>query len=89
MAPSRREQSAVELPEGRVSAEDPIIYIRGKADRKVRRSGKMAQIVEECECVVCGNEAEMVIDCKLVDVSDPDNIKVLPKDRDVQVMPGV
>ncbi len=46
-------------------------------------------ITEECECVVCGNEANLVIDCKLVDRRDPDNLKVLPKDPDVQVMPGV
>ena len=49
----------------------------------------MSSITEECECVVCGNEADLVIDCKLVDTQDPNNIKVLPKDRDVQVLPGV
>lgn len=49
----------------------------------------MRNVVEECECVICGNEADLVIDCKLVDTSDPDNLKPLAKDRDVQVMPGV
>lgn len=49
----------------------------------------MAYVTEQCECVMCGNEADLVIDCRLVDTTDPDNIKVLPKDRDVQVLPGV
>ncbi len=48
----------------------------------------MRSITEECECVVCGNEADLVIDCKLVDTGDPDDMKVLRKDWDVQVMPG-
>ena len=49
----------------------------------------MSSITEECECVVCGNEADLVIECNLVDRQDPDHLKTLPKDRDVQVMPGV
>ncbi len=48
----------------------------------------MRPITEECECVVCGNEADLVIDCNLVDTKDPDDLKTLRKDRDVQVMPG-
>jgi hypothetical protein len=48
----------------------------------------MNSIIEECECVLCGNEANLVIDCKLVDTADPDHLEILPKDRDVQVMPG-
>jgi hypothetical protein len=54
-----------------------------------REEFAMSSITEECECVVCGNEANLVIDCKLVDRQDPNNLQVLPKDRDVQVMPGV
>jgi hypothetical protein len=46
-------------------------------------------ITEQCDCVICGNEADLVIDCKLVDTHDPNDMKVLPKDPDVQVMPGV
>ena len=48
----------------------------------------MRSVTEECECVICGNEADLVIDCNLVDASDPDHMKILPKDSDVQVMPG-
>ncbi len=48
----------------------------------------MSSIVEECDCSVCGNEADLVIDCKLVDTSDPEEMKILLKDFDVQVMPG-
>ncbi len=48
----------------------------------------MRSIIEECECVVCGNEADLVVDCRLVDTADPDRLKVLKKDKDVQVMPG-
>ena len=48
----------------------------------------MRSVTEECECVICGNEADLVIDCNLVDTSDPDHMKILPKDADVQVMPG-
>ncbi|MGC9964238.1 MAG: hypothetical protein ABSE08_02410 [Syntrophobacteraceae bacterium] len=48
----------------------------------------MGSIIEECECVICGNEADLVIDCKLVDTVDPDHMKILAKDPDVQVMPG-
>ena len=49
----------------------------------------MSTIRQECDCRVCGNEADLVIDCKLVDFSDPDNPRPLPKDADVQVMPGI
>lgn len=49
----------------------------------------MRFINEECDCVICGNEADLVIECNLLDTRDPDNIKILPKDPDVQVMPGV
>ncbi len=48
----------------------------------------MSSIVEECDCVVCGSEGDLVINCKLVDTSDPEAMKILPKDFDVQVMPG-
>ena len=48
----------------------------------------MRSVTEECECVICGNEADLVIDCNLVDASDSDHMKILPKDLDVQVMPG-
>jgi hypothetical protein len=48
----------------------------------------MRFITEECDCVICGNEANLVIDCRLVSTLDPNNLKTLPKDRDVQVMPG-
>jgi len=48
----------------------------------------MRSIIEECECVICGNEADLVVDCKLVDTTDPGDLKVLMKDSDVQVMPG-
>lgn len=48
----------------------------------------MRSIIEECECVICGNEADLVVDCKLVDASDPGDLKVVMKDSDVQVMPG-
>lgn len=48
----------------------------------------MRSVTEECECVICGNEADLVIDCNLVDTSDPDHMKILQKDADVQVMPG-
>ena len=48
----------------------------------------MRSIIEECECVICGNEADLVVDCKLVDVTDPDDLKIMMKDSDVQVMPG-
>ncbi len=47
------------------------------------------KIRQECDCVICGNEADLVIDCRLVDFSDPDNPRELPKDLDVQVMPGL
>jgi len=46
----------------------------------------MAHIKTECDCVICGNEANLVIDCKLVDV-DPKEPEVIPKDPDIQVMP--
>ena len=46
----------------------------------------MRSVIEECECVICGNEADLVIDCNLVDTTDPDHMKILQKDRDVQVM---
>ena len=48
----------------------------------------MSPIIEECECVICGNEADLVVDCKLVDTADPGNLKPVMKDSDVQVMPG-
>ncbi len=48
----------------------------------------MGFIMQECECVVCGNEADLIIDCNLVDARDPDDMKTLMKDIDVQVMPG-
>lgn len=47
----------------------------------------MSSIRQECDCVVCGNEADLVIECRLVDTEDPENMKILPKDQDVQVMP--
>ncbi len=46
-----------------------------------------SSITEECECVICGNEANLVIECNLVDRNDPDNLHPLPKDKDVQVLP--
>ncbi len=49
----------------------------------------MIPIRQECDCTICGNEADLVIDCNLFDVSDPNNPKLLPKDPDVQVMPGI
>ena len=49
----------------------------------------MRSIIEECECVICGNEANLVIDCKLIDTGDPDRLRILRKDFDVQVMPGI
>ena len=49
----------------------------------------MRSVTEECDCVICGNEADLVIDCKLVDTVDPDHMKILPKDWDVQVLPWV
>jgi len=52
-------------------------------------AGQMNSIRQECDCVVCGNEANLVIECNLVDISDPKEPKILPKDPDVQVMPGV
>ncbi|MEM5789616.1 MAG: hypothetical protein AAGU11_20065 [Syntrophobacteraceae bacterium] len=47
----------------------------------------MASIREVCDCVVCGNEADLVIECKLVDLENSDEPKVLPMDSDVQVLP--
>lgn len=47
----------------------------------------MASITQECECVICGNEADLVIECRLLDREDPNKIKILPQDRDVQVLP--
>ncbi len=47
----------------------------------------MSSITEECECVICGNEADLVIECNLVDRRDLGH--PLPKDPDVQVLPGV
>ncbi len=49
----------------------------------------MAFITEQCDCVVCGNEADLVVDCKLLEIKDTNHINVLPKDPDIQVMPGM
>jgi len=49
----------------------------------------MAYIREECDCVICGNEGNLVIECNIVDTENPDDIKVLPKDPDIQVLPGI
>lgn len=48
-----------------------------------------SRITEDCDCVICGNEANLVIDCKMVEIQDADHMKILPKDPDVQVMPGI